>query len=475
MKESLVKSSSFVFSSNALRLFSKFLTNLVSAKLLGPTNFGFYNLIDLVNKYGPLVNVGVASGISREIPITIGQGDVHEAGRINDVGFTGLLFTSTSSFLIISFFAILFLRGLATWGVIFAAAAIFANAVFEYQTVYLYCHSRFRRASKLISISSAVNLVITVVLVYTMGIMGQFEAIFLVPATVVAIVFVSGAYTFVPRFHFRIYKRIVKVGFPLILIGVGYTFMVTVDRLIIAKFLGVRELGYYSLAIMLFVFSQQIPTSVSQVIYPKLNVTFGASADAHSLEYTAVLPSFLLSTIMPFLLLVLILFIPLVVRLFLAEYAKGIVAAEIILIPVAFYGVNILNTLFKVRELLISLAFAAALKIALSILLVTLNFGINGVAIASALSLVGYTLSISTLSLFHLGKKTGYILRYAGLIGVLPCLFVLSFVLYVNGLVQAPIVGGVACVYASLVGYVAFKSRLHPEKLFQTYQMILTP
>ena len=65
MFKKIFESGLYVLVSNALRLVSKFLVGIVSARILGPTNFGFYNLIDLVSKYGPLSNIGVSSGISR--------------------------------------------------------------------------------------------------------------------------------------------------------------------------------------------------------------------------------------------------------------------------------------------------------------------------------------------------------------------------------------------------------------------------
>ena len=472
-REGLLKSGSFVFFSNAARLFSKFITNVVSARILGPTDFGFYNLIDLIGKYGPLLNLGVASGIGREVPITMGRRAYDEASTINDVGFSGLLSTGFSSFVLISLLGVLFLHGNAAWGVIFAAAAIFANAVFEYQTVYLYAHSEFRTASKLISLNSLANLLITVTLVYFAGILGQFAAMFLVPTTVVAFVFASNSYGFRPHFDFQVYRRIIKIGLPLILIGVGYTFLVTVDRIIVVKFLGIKDLGYYSLAVMLFAFSQQIPTSITQVIYPKLNLTFGASSDPSSLEKLAVLPSLVLSIIMPYVLVIFIAVLPIVVRTLLPAYARGTMSAEIILAPIAFYGVNILNTLFEVNELVLSLAFAVLLKIALSIVLVRGGYGIDGVAIASALSLTGYTLSVSILSLLHLGKGARFIVRYTLLVALLPLSFVISFILFFNNLEVFNALALPAGAYILLTAYITLKSKMRPSNLLPVYKTLL--
>ena len=134
-----------------MRLVSKFLVGIVSARILGPTNFGFYNLIDLVSKYGPLSNMGVSSGISREIPLNLGMGKEEYVEELNDAGFTGLL--STTSFIAALFivYSFIFLKGLALFAVVMASAGVVFNAVYEYDIMYLYAHSRFRIASRFVN------------------------------------------------------------------------------------------------------------------------------------------------------------------------------------------------------------------------------------------------------------------------------------------------------------------------------------
>ena len=138
MFKSILQSSVYVLFSNFLRLVSKFLAGIVSAKLLGPTNYGFFSLIDLVNKYGPISNLGVSSCISREIPMNLGRDDEKYASKLNDVGFTGLLIsTGLTAFLIVTF-SLVFLRGLPLFAVIMAALGIIVNAVYEYHIMFSY-------------------------------------------------------------------------------------------------------------------------------------------------------------------------------------------------------------------------------------------------------------------------------------------------------------------------------------------------
>ena len=408
MFKSILQSSVYVLFSNFLRLVSKFLAGIVSAKLLGPTNYGFFSLIDLVNKYGPISNLGVSSGISREIPMNLGRDDEKYASKLNDVGFTGLLIsTGLTAFLIVTF-SLVFLRGLPLFAVIMAALGIIVNAVYEYHIMFSYSHSRFRAASSIITFYSIALLFLTVILVWRFNIWGQLISIFLVPLVTISFVYIKKKHLFSIRFDSHVYLQIVKVGLPLILIGMGYTFLITVDRLLIVRFYDMTTLGYYGLAIMAFVFSQQVPDAISQVIYPKLNLVFGQSSRIDKLDKVSILPSILLSIAMPLLIGTFIYILPFIVKAFLPAYVNGIVPAELIIIPIAIYGINILNTLFKIKILIIVLLCSIIGKVLCAYLFYKMGLGLDGIALASSLAILGYTVSITIISLLLMDKSMRY-------------------------------------------------------------------
>jgi len=447
----ILQSGVYVLVSNVMRLVSKFLVGIVSARILGPTNFGFYNLIDLVSKYGPLSNMGVSSGISREIPLNLGMGKEEYVEELNDAGFTGLL--STTSFIAALFivYSFIFLKGLALFAVVMASAGVVFNAVYEYDIMYLYAHSRFRIASAVMGFFSLALFLLTLVLVFFFNIWGQFVSICAVPLAAILFTYIKKYHHFSFRINIPAYLHVIKIGLPLIVIGIAYTFLITIDRILITRFYNITMLGYYGLAIMLFVFSQQIPDAISQVIYPRLNLLFGQSKRVDALDNIAIIPSVLLSSAMPLMIGLLIYVLPFVVTRFLPAYVSGIPAAELIILPVTVIGVNILSTLFKIKILLSILAISIAVKVASAYLFYTMGMGLEGIAIASTLGILTYSVSVTIISLVYLKKSLRFILQYLLFYVLLPLAITVLFFLYINGFVGSVLVFLLPAAYYAII------------------------
>ena len=451
MFKKILQSGLYVLVSNVLRLVSKFLVGIVSARILGPTNFGFYNLIDLVSKYGPLSNIGVSSGISREIPLHLGMGKEEYVEELNDAGFTGLL--STTSFIALCFiiYSFVFLHGLGLFAVIMASVGVVFNAVYEYDIMYLYSHSRFRTASTAIGFYSIALFLLTLVLVLFFNIWGQFVSISIVPLVAILFIYARGYHHFSFRVNIPAYLHIIKIGLPLIVIGIAYTFLITIDRILITHFYTITMLGYYGLAIMLFVFSQQVPDAISQVIYPRLNLLFGQSKRVDALDMIAIIPAMLLSSAMPLMIGLLTYLLPFVVGRFLPAYVSGISAAELIILPVTVIGVNILSTLFKIKILIIILVISIGVKTVSAYAFYTMGMGLEGIAIASTLGILTYTVSVTIISLIYLKKSARYILQYLFFYAVLPLVIAIIFFLFINGYSRSPIMFLIPIAYYAII------------------------
>ena len=435
MHNKYFKDGIYVLVSNALRLISKFIVSILAAKLLGPTNFGFYNLIDLVGKYGPISTLGVPSGTSREIPINLGKGKINHASKLNDTGFTGMFITTGMTALVILGISIFSFSGITLFAISMASLGVIANAIYEYHIVYLYSYSQFRIASLVISVYATFLLILSLSLILIFDIWGQLFAIFLVPVSAIIYVYSKRFHHFSISIDYPLYFHIIKIGLPMLLIGLGETFLITLDRILIVKYFDITNLGYYGLAIMVFVFSQQVHSAISQVIYPKLNLLFGQSKNVDKFSEITIPPAILLSIGMPPLIAVLMYILPLVVKYYLPEYSNGILSAEIIMIPISVYTINILNTLFKIKIIFSVLALSIIFKIVSVILLYNLSVGLEGVAIASSMSLLFYSLIITVLSLFFMGKNIRYIFRYIVLFIFIPVLNLTIYFLYINGLI----------------------------------------
>src|SRR4029079_2744433 len=70
-----------------------------------------------------------------------------------------------------------------------------------------------------------------------------------------------------------------QIGFPLYFFVGSSIITRSLDRLIILKYLGARELGYYGLAGTAFTLMLYLPDSATFVFYPRFLQRFRASGD----------------------------------------------------------------------------------------------------------------------------------------------------------------------------------------------------
>ena len=90
------------------QLMSKFILSITIARVLGPSQFGFWSMIELINKYSPLLTLGVSSGVKRELPYWKGKNDTVNQYLTEMSGYVSLLFSLIlfSIFGILSFYII---------------------------------------------------------------------------------------------------------------------------------------------------------------------------------------------------------------------------------------------------------------------------------------------------------------------------------------------------------------------------------
>jgi O-antigen/teichoic acid export membrane protein len=86
-------------------------------------------------------------------------------------------------------------------------------------------------------------------------------------------------YRFVFQCRVEEIRTALKLGFPLIVLGVLNMVFMSVDRWMIAAWLDETRLGYYALGFMASNLLVLVPTSVASVLYPRMLERFAVSGD----------------------------------------------------------------------------------------------------------------------------------------------------------------------------------------------------
>jgi len=170
--------------------------------------------------------------------------------------------------------------------------------------------------------------------------------------------------------------------------------MRSIDRVIILKFLGTQQLGYYSVAVMALMFLLYLPDAIAFVLYPRLLREFHSGADQPEVIRPTI-ERFLrgLAVVMPLLCGLAYLCARDAVLLVLPKFFAGVTALRVLTFGAgALSFVSIasitLMTLQRGRLLLPAAGGMIALGAGLDLLAVAMGAGINGVARATIASYV---------------------------------------------------------------------------------------
>ncbi|MFC1628322.1 oligosaccharide flippase family protein [Gemmatimonadota bacterium] len=382
---------------------SRFSVNLYSARLLGPDIWGSWNILNLMLVYIGVFHLGLINAMNREVPFYRGMGDGDRVRLVESVTLGVVLVSSV----VVGAGVMLgtLLADDALRGPLSALAPLLAVSLFSiYLQTSLKSNNRFHRMSYQQLVFAGLLPLLAIPMVRRFGLSGfiggQAIAIALVAAGMVCI----WRFNLKPRIDGKEVVRLMRIGFPILGVGILYALLTTADRLVIFAMLGKTELGYYTLAIMVVGIIGLIPMLVAQQTYPRMAEAWGRTrqvGDVMRWVYRQVVMA--VGITIPVIVIVYLAATPFVMR-FLPDYAPGIGAMKIIVIGPLFLSLaggfgNLLNTLNRQNWYLVVQGVALLLNVVLNIMFVRAGLGITGVAIGTTITyaLYGTVLAIAGL------------------------------------------------------------------------------
>ena len=382
------------------------LGSLVTARILGPTNQGFSKSVELIQSYYPASSAGTTNGMSRNLAMAYGQKDEQKAKQIINTTFVSLfslpLLVTT---VCLAFPLIGSLDTLTSLAFETAAVASFLSLATNINTRILNAQLKFGTYAKIGILTSIAGTIISVVFVYLFSIEGRLWAnvISIVVGFAISMVYVRHKYRF--ELNLGELRALLKIGFPIMVVGLTYALLLGIDRWIILLFLSLADLGYYSIAITFSQFISGITEALSEITYQRLNRRYGETLDPRDLFAVAAPPSQLLSLVLPYLIGMLVIWLPLLVHIALPKFQPGVTAAQIYIFGTFIYGlsINVLNTISRQK---IYFALQVVMIVVNSLLgyVLVKHFGLIGVAIATSISFFVYSILLTLVSLRIMGK-----------------------------------------------------------------------
>lgn len=369
---------------------------LFVAAILGPGDWGAWYLLNLVIAYGALAQLGALNGMNREVPAALGAGRVSEATELRTTTL-GILLIATGAAIIGLLSASFLFPGFYLSGeFLLTLLLLMATQIYSYATTSLRSTTNFRDLSQLQAVEAFIYPV--------MSIGGSL--LFALPGFIIGQIVTAGLCSYIanrartviwrPASNISLGKRLVSVGFPIMLVGLTYTLLTTVDRWVIIGFLGSEALGHYSIAILTTSAVGFLPNVISQQFYPRIAFQWSARRDPSELQKLAASQrNYTFGVVVPVVVLMLLL-APVVIRSLLPEYQPGIPAILVTaLAPLVStvgqgYGA-VLHVLDRQYWYLGALVASIAVNVTVSLLLVQ-PLGLLGVALATLLAFAALAL-----------------------------------------------------------------------------------
>jgi O-antigen/teichoic acid export membrane protein len=236
------------------------------------------------------------------------------------------------------------------------------------------------------------------------------------------------------NFQLSLFISLIKRGGPLLIFTIITGLISTSDRIITSYFLGNKQLGYYSIAIMVFNFIMQVPGASRDIIEPKLMQELDKKPVEYNLNEYFFKPLINTAYYTPFLVGTAVIILPPFISLILPRYLPGILPAQIVVLGAYFYSVSYMARGVIVAnnwqgEVSFFMVFVLIINIFLNILLIKLGLGLIGVAFSTALSyFILFVLLLSFIRLKYRGRIKNWGKNIEGILWPFPIMFLLLII-----------------------------------------------
>lgn len=436
---------------------------IVVARVLGPTDYGLWNALQLIPIYGTYASLGLMNALNREVPIYRGRGDEEKIARMRNAGLGAMIWLSV--FLGGGIFAY------ALWnrerfdlnllvGIIFMAGIVALQQISGFFDVLFRSANDFATVGRLRLYRTLAEMSLAVVLVAALSFLGRLVAAAATWIFLIGYAISRNSFPIRPRWDPGEVRRLIRLGLPLLAVEILYGLLTSLDRLLIARHLDRTALGHYSVGLMAVTFLFVVPRVVWEILYPRFGERFGETGRPASLEHLVLVPLFGMATVMALLLGAVVILLPLGVTIALPRYMAGLDAARVLVCGSFFLallagpGNFILTITMRQTSLLFFYGGGLSLAAILNWLALSLGYGILGVAFGTALA---YGLVATALLLYVLVHFSSWGVSVQRLLGLYaPFGLVVLFLTVFEQLVPTPTwlrLDTVAVVGAKLVAY----------------------
>ena len=407
-KHGIIMDTIFYSGASCIAIIIGFLVSISSKRFLGVSGAGYWALLTVVQTYALYVGLGIKKGLVREIPQLMGAGEIKKAKELEDATFSYLIIASLAGAAVIWFISFFLVADpLLKKGMKIIAVLILATHLYNLMLVILRARKHISILSKVVVLNTLFIALFALPGAYFFGVNG------FATGTLVAtcISFYSAKRLANTRFSFYLdwgkTWHLIKIGLAMLLAGILFRTFLNIDKIMIGNMLGIERLGLYTIGIMAVQQVSSLPRFFNIVIFPHIQEKYGATKDVTEIKSMIIKPTYLISRLGPVLLGLIIFLVQPIVLYVLPQFQDGLGIMKILVFGYFFMAVNemsstLLFTIDKQRMLIPLYGVMVAACIGLNYLLITLGFGITGVALGTSISYFLFFLVVFTYAACHI-------------------------------------------------------------------------
>jgi|GEM_PF-1925169 len=376
-------------------------------RFLSPEHFGIWSLFNNILTHVNYLDLGLLNAARYEIPKHQVSGEKEQLKLILGSAFWGMF--SISLFIIMMLLTSLYFLELSQeqhYCLLIMIIIILLNVYHNQRTNELRGYQEFRVISATTYLEISLNAVLTVGLVYYIGVYGAFLALTVSMFCSNIFMLVRGTRVTYNRFSFSVLKKLIYFGFPIMMINITELLLKSLDRWVISFYLGSQQLGYYGIGVMVLAPLLNIPGVSRNVIEPLL---FQEMARIQDMEESVsqghviqqknnLINRYLLTPMlqtacltMPVLSGIAYLAIPAFIHIALPKYIQGIEPVQVLIIGSYFLAITFPIQGFVIvnkwqSKVALLTVIPIGFSVLVSILMIKQGMGIVGVSMSSGFS-----------------------------------------------------------------------------------------
>ena len=339
----------YVFLSS-LAVFLGFIRNLVYGSVLNPEEIGLYAIVITIASYGTLLQLGLMSGLTRELPVCLGKGEKEEASRL--VGETTSITILTQGFFLCIYFltiAHIEFDNELTKNAFFLAGLL----VLPSQLISM-AFLRLRSEQKTLSFSflNFLNTFLVVTIGYLMLPFFNFQGAVWTLILVNLVSFFVVTIYFLPKVNYFYFNKkdifyLLKIGFPAMISGLLVTLYLSMDKLFLIKNSTLDNIGIYQIAFLPIILGVSLQSIINQFVGPKLLFEFGSGSSLRKIFNKSLKLSLIILILMIIVGPIIIFFLKLMITTWLPLYVKSLPLMSVFYAASIFISSNLSDIIYQ--------------------------------------------------------------------------------------------------------------------------------